>query len=637
MLIRESAIADDWRAEPGQPTRATAPRTIATAATDIGAIVDTPAKLFRLRAREWAGQPALRHKEKGIWHSVDWAGYYARARGVGLALADAGCRRGDVITVLAENRPEWAYADLGAQAMGFIGNGIYPTSSPEQVEYLLHDSRTRILFVEDEEQLDKTLAVRARCNLLRLIVVMDLKGLRGFADPQVVPFADFLARGTALADRDAEQFERAIEAGRPEDVGFLVYTSGTTGPPKGAMILNRNLMFQIGIAPSLLPIPPGSKTLSFLPLCHIAERMSTIFNQLALGQIVHFPENSGTVFNDLREVAPQVLFGPPRFWEKLHSRVELFMRDAAPIARLFYRLAFAEGAAIAEARLEGRPVGWLRRVRFRLLSMVALANVGRFLGLQRLAHAITGAAPVSPDLLKWFMSIGITLLEGYGATETTGFCTMTPAGRIKLGYAGIAAQGTEVRLGPQDEILVRGDNVFGGYWNLPDKTADAIDLERWLHTGDCGEIDADGYVRIRDRIKDIIITSGGKNIAPSNIETLLKMSAYISDAAVIGESRNYLTCLVMLDEESVGKFAQDRQVAYTDFASLTATTEVRDLIRAEIESANARLARVEQVKDFRIIKELLTAEDEELTPTMKLKRRVVARKYADLIAEMYPS
>jgi long-chain acyl-CoA synthetase len=602
---------------------------------EIDIAIDTPAKLFRRRAQEWAHLPALRHKDKGIWFSVDWAGYFARARAIGLALADAGCRRGDVVTVLAENRPEWAYTDLGAQAMGFVGNGIYPTSSPEQVEYVLRDSGTRVLIVENDEQLDKALAVRARCAALALVVVIELKGLRGFSDPQVVSFADFLARGMALAETDADAFDRAIDATRPEEIGFLVYTSGTTGPPKGAMILNRNLMFQIGIAPSLLPIAPQSKTLSFLPLCHIAERMGTIFNQLALGQIVHFPENSSTVFNDLREVVPQVLFGPPRFWEKLYSRVELFMRDATPLARLVYRLAYAEGTAMAEARLEGRSAGWLRRLRFRLLSTLALANVARFLGLHRLAHAITGAAPVSPDLLKWFMSIGITLLEGYGATETSGFCTMTPSARIKLGFAGVAAQDTEVRLGAEDEILVRGGNVFGGYWNLPDKTAAAIDAQGWLHTGDCGEIDADGYVRIRDRIKDIIITSGGKNIAPSNIETLLKMSAYISDAAVIGESRNYLTCLIMLDEESVSKFAQDRQVPYTDFASLTVTDQVRDLVRGEVEAANARLARVEQIKDFRIIKELLTAEDEELTPTMKLKRRVVARKYAGLIAEMY--
>jgi long-chain acyl-CoA synthetase len=596
----------------------------------------TPARLFRDRSRQWAALPALRHKKKGIWYSVSWDEYYHRVRAVGLALADLGCRRGDVVAILAENRPEWVYADLGAQCVGMIGCGIYPTSPPEQVEHVMADSGARILFVENDEQLDKALAIRFRCRALRWIVVMDLKGLRNFSDPQILSFADLMARGEALTANQAEHFERAVDAAAPEDIAFLVYTSGTTGPPKGAKIANRSVMYQIAAAPDFLPLAPQSKTLSFLPLCHIAERMGTIYNQLALGQVVHFPENSGTVFNDLREVAPHVIFGPPRFWEKLHAQIDLFMRDAIPVARWLYRYALAEGSALSARRLTGRPGGRFRRLCFRLLSMAVLSNIRAYLGLGNVRHALTGAAPVSPDLLTWFMAIGVDLLEAYGATETTGFCTMTPAGKIKLGSAGVRAPGTELRIGAEDEILVRGANVFAGYWNMPEKTAETIDGDGWLHTGDCGTIDADGYLRIKDRIKDIIITSGGKNITPSSIETLLKFSAYIADAVVIGESRKYLTCLVMIDEENVAKFAQDEEVPFTDFADLTRTAAVRKLVAAEIEAANAKLARVEQLKDFRVIQELLTPEDEELTPTMKLKRNVVARKYAALIDEMYP-
>jgi long-chain acyl-CoA synthetase len=595
----------------------------------------TPARLFRDRCRDWSGSPALRRKEKGIWYTITWAEYYARVRAVGLALADLGCRRGDVVAILAENRPEWVYADLGAQCMGMIGCGIYSTSAPEQVEHVMGDSGARILFVENDEQLDKALAIRFRCRALRWIVVMDLKGLRNFSDPQILSFADLLARGETLAQTRADDFERAIDAGAPEDIAFLVYTSGTTGRPKGAMIANRNVMYQIAAAPGFLAITPQSKTLSFLPLCHIAERIGTIYNQLALGPIVHFPENSGTVFNDLREVAPHVIFGPPRFWEKLHAQIELFMQDAIPPARWLYRHAFAEGKSLASLRLAGRPAGWFRRMRFRLLAAAVLSNVRTYLGLRDIRHALTGAAAVSPDLMIWFMAIGVDLLEAYGATETTGFCTMTPAGNVKLGSAGMRAPGTELRIGAEDEILVRGPNVFAGYWNLAEKTAETIDSDGWLHTGDCGTLDADGYLTIKDRIKDIIITSGGKNITPSSIETVLKFSAYIADAVVIGEARKYLTCLIMIDEESVAKFAQDNEVPFTDFASLTRTAAVRELITAELERVNATLARVEQLKDFRVIQELLTAEDEELTPTMKLKRNVVARKYAALIDEMY--
>jgi long-chain acyl-CoA synthetase len=352
--------------------------------------------------------------------------------------------------------------------------------------------------------------------------------------------------------------------------------------------------------------------------------------------VVHFPENAGTVFNDAREVRPHLLFGPPRFWEKLYSQVTLLMQDAIAPARWAYRVATAEGAALAQARLDGQDVPAWRRWRYRLMERLVFGNLRSFLGLSQVKTALTGAAPVPPDLLRWYMSIGIDLIESYGLTETCGFCTANPPGRIKIGSAGVKARGTEVRIGAEEEILVRGAHVFAGYWNLPHKTAQTLDAEGWLHTGDCGEIDAEGYLRVKDRIKDIIITSGGKNITPSLIENQIKFSPYIADAVVIGEARRFVTCLVMIDPDNVAKFAQDRQVPYTDFASLTRAPQVLSLIRAEIEAVNARLSRVEQIKDFRLISQQLTAEDEELTPTMKLKRRVVAAKYEALIATMYP-
>jgi long-chain acyl-CoA synthetase len=599
---------------------------------------DTPQKLWRLRCRQWAALPALRHKKKGIWHTVTWQQYHDHARALGLALADAGVGRGECVAILSENRPEWLYADFGAQCMGMLGVGVYPTSSPEQLAYILQDSGARVLLVENQEQLDKALAVRAQCPRLERIVVFELEGLRQFSDACVTPYAEFAARGQALAAQgDGEaRFDAAIDAGRPEDVAFLVYTSGTTGLPKGAMVANRNLVFQVASAPQYLNLKLQDRTLSFLPLCHIAERMGTVYNPLSLGPVVHFPENAGTVFNDAREVRPHLLFGPPRFWEKMYSQVTLAMQDAIPLARWAYRRVTAEGAALAELRLAGQAVPAWRQALYAVLQRVVFSNLRSFLGLGEVKTALTGAAPVPPDLLKWYMSVGIDLIESYGLTETCGFCTATPPERIKIGYAGVRALGTEVRIGAEEEILVRGPNVFAGYWNLPQKTAEAVDGEGWLHTGDCGEIDAEGYLRVKDRIKDIIITSGGKNITPSLIENQIKFSPYVADAEVVGEARRYVTCLVMIDQDNVAKFAQDRQIPYTDFASLTRAPEVLALVRAEIETVNARLARVEQVKDFRLISQLLTAEDEELTPTMKLKRKVVTAKYAELIASMYP-
>jgi long-chain acyl-CoA synthetase len=598
---------------------------------------DTPQKLWRVRCRQWSDLPALRHKKKGIWHTVTWAGYFEQARALALALQDRGLQAGQTVAILSENRPEWLYADMGAQALGLIGVGLYPTASAEQVAFILQDSGARVLMVENQEQLDKALAVRAQCPELEHIVVIDLEGLRGLSDPQVSSWQAFMQRGLDLAATAEGQarFEAAIDAGRPEQTAFLVYTSGTTGQPKGAMVANRNLVFQIASAPQYLDLQRGDRTLSFLPLCHIAERMGTVYNPLAIGPIVHFPENAGTVFNDVREVMPHLLFGPPRFWEKLYSQVTLYLQDAIPLARWAYRLVTAEGAAIAQERLAQRAVPGWRTARYRLLQVLVFSNLRSFLGLSEIKTALTGAAPVPPDLLKWYMSIGIDLIESYGLTETCGFCTATPPSRIKVGYAGVKALGTELRIGAEDEILVRGPNVFAGYWKLPEKTAETLDAQGWLHTGDCGEIDADGYLRIKDRIKDIIITSGGKNITPSLIENQIKFSPYISDAVVIGEARRFVTCLVMIDPDNVAKFAQDQQVPYTDFASLTRAPQVLQLIRGEIETVNSRLARVEQIKDFRLIDQLLTAEDEELTPTMKLKRKLVQTKYEPQINAMY--
>jgi long-chain acyl-CoA synthetase len=595
----------------------------------------TPAQVFRQRCREWGERPALRRKRLGLWEGLSWRGYYEHARAVGLALAELGLVRGSIVCVLADNRPEWLYADMGAQCMGYAGNGIYPTASAPQVQHVLVDSGAVVVFVENQEQLEKVLTVRGHCPALRRIVVMEREGLRGLQDAQVEFFDEFLARGMALAATQAAQFEAAIDAGQPQELAFLVYTSGTTGAPKGAMVLNRNVVFQMGLATSYLDVVPGDRSISFLPLCHIAERMASVFNPLAMGLVVHFPENASTVFNDMREVAPHVLFAPPRFWEKLHSQIDLFMRDAIAPARWVYGLARRQSQAFTQAQLQGQaPQASLP---LKLLRALAFGHIRVFLGLQNVKSALTGAAPVPPELVRWFMDCGIELREAFGMTETCGFCTATPAGGVRLGWAGLPAPHTELKIGPQDEIWVRGDNVFGGYWGQPERTREAIDADGWLRTGDCGEIGEHGYLAVRDRIKDILITSAGKNITPSHIESQLKFSPFITDAVVIGDGRHYLTCLIMIDQEHVARFAQDQQVPYTDFASLTRAPEVLALLQAELEKVNAQLARVEQIKHFRLIDQLLTAEDEELTPTMKLKRKVVASKYAHLISQMYAS
>jgi long-chain acyl-CoA synthetase len=598
--------------------------------------VRTPVELFWHRVGAVPERVALREKRKGLWRAITWREYGERARLVAHGLAAHGIGRGDVSSVLSENRPEWLYADMGAQSLGAVGNGIYTTSSPAQVAYQLRDSRSRIVFVEDEEQLDKVLAVRGECPDLKSVVVLDTEGLRRFADPMVESFAAFLERGRAHLAAHPGLVERETAQTAPDDIAILIYTSGTTGPPKAAMIRHGSLLFQIERAHYLTPLEEEDRTLSFLPLCHVAERCYAVFVPLRLGNTVHFAESAETLLEDMRSVQPDALFAPPRTWEKMHALVNLALKDATGLQRWLFARATAVGRRADAFRAEGRPPPLALRLAERAAQFAVLGNIRRFLGLGRMRFALTGAAPVAPEIIAFFRALGLDLREAYGLTESTGLATVNPIGRNRAGSVGVAPDGIECRIDPATgEILLRGRNVFAGYLNKPEATAAALDAEGWLHTGDVGRLSDDGYLAITDRLKDVMITAGGKNVTPSEIENQLKASPYISDAVVIGDRRPFLTALVMIDFENVARFAQDSRVPFTNYASLCAAPAVEALIGREIAAVNARVARVETIKAFRLIDVLLTAEDEELTPTMKLKRKVVAEKYKPLIEAMY--
>ena len=595
---------------------------------------DTLPKLFWKRAQEWGSKIALREKDLGIWRAISWKEYGERAKWAGLALVSLGLKRGDVISIISENNPEWLYTDLGTLGIGGVSNGIYTTDAAKQVEYIVNDSGSRFVFVENEEQLDKILEVRERCPSLAKIVVYDMEGLRDFRDAQVISFDDFLELGRAYEQQHPGVWEEGVQQAKPNDLAILIYTSGTTGPPKGAMISHANILFQIVNGEELFPMGANDQQLSFLPLCHIAERTFTTFLPLRTGAVVNFAESIETVPENIREVQPTVFFAVPRIWEKFYSGIAIRMKEATWIGKMAYRYALAIGGRIAECRLEGREPSLPLKAAFWVADKLVLGNVKRLLGVERSKFLGTGAAPIAPDLIKWYLSLGLDMREVYGQTENCGVATFMPRGKVKLGTVGTAAPNTEVRISADGEILLRGPHVFLGYYHNPQKTAETI-IDGWLHTGDVGMIDNEGFVKITDRMKDIIITAGGKNITPSEIENQLKFSPYISDAVVIGDRRKYLTCLVMIDYDNVEKFAQDRNVPFTNFASLCRSQEVQDLIWDEIEKVNANFARVETIKHFRLIDQELTAEDDELTPTMKLKRKFVNQKYKPLIDSMY--
>lgn len=598
-------------------------------------VADTIAKSF-LRAAETRGErPAIREKKFGIWQPTSWREWLAISREIAYALRATGFLPGDVASIIANAVPEWVHADMGILCAGGVSSGIYPTDSSSQVEYLVNDSGTKLIFAEDEEQLDKILACRARCPSLQRIIVFDMEGLHGFSDDMVMSLDEFRALGrNHMAGREA-LWQEMIDSRSAGDLAVLVYTSGTTGPPKGAMHANRSVTHQMRHANDFIPAREDEDRLIFLPLCHVAERIGGYYISVALGSVMNFAESPETVPDNLREVQPTVFLAVPRIWEKFYSAVTIALKDATPFQQWVYRRAIDIGYRMVDCRLEGRAPPLSLRIANRLAYQIAFRNIRRMIGLDRCRIAFTGAAPIAPELIRWYLALGIDMHEVYGQTENCGVATMMPAERIRLGSVGRAVSWGEVALSPEGEILIKGDFLFMGYLNQPEKTAEAIDARGWLHTGDVGTIDNEGFVRITDRMKDIIITSGGKNITPSEIENQLKFSPYISDAVVIGDKRPYLTCLVMIDQENVEKFAQDHDIPFTNYASLCRAMEIQDLIWREIEQVNANFARVETVKRFYLIERQLTPEDEELTPTMKLKRGFVNKRYAAEIDAMY--
>ena len=596
----------------------------------------TVPRLFWKRVGEWSGRVALREKDFGIWNEYTWAHYGEQARLVGLGLKALGLERGDVCSIAGEVCKEWLFADLGVNCIGGVVNGVYPTDSPEQVAYLVNDSGTRFYFAEDEEQLDKILQAQDRWGTptLEKIVIFDMEGLRTFHDESALSYADLLVLGREYGEAHADAWQQAIGAAEPEDLMVLTYTSGTTGPPKGAMISQRNLVFMMRNLQRIYGFRDSDEQLGFLPLAHVAGRMFYIAAGIESGAVVNLVEEPGTFAGDQQEVAPTVAFAVPRVWEKQHSIVTIKLKDGTALGRLAYDLALKAGRKRAQRLKQRKPVPLWLAVAYAVLDFAVFKNIRVFLGIDRCRWLSTGAAPIAPELIDWFWAMGKPMYEVYGQTECAGLATANLPGETRIGSVGKSNPEVEVTLSDENEILIRSAGVIEGYWNQPGKTADTF-RNTWLYTGDVGRIDEDGYVYIVDRMKDIIITAGGKNITPSEIENQLKFSPYITDAVVVGDRRPFLSCLVMIDHDNVTKFAQDNDVPFTNYTSLCHTREVQDLIGAEVERVNARFARVETIKKFRLIDQLLDPEDDELTPTQKLKRKVVHEKYADLIADMY--
>jgi len=598
----------------------------------VALVADTLPRLLRERARRTPGAVALREKEYGIWQRVTWEDHLGHVRRFCLGLVSLGLERGDKIAILSENRREWVWAELAAMSASAVGVGVYPTSPAAEVKYVVAHSEAAYVVCEDQEQVDKILAVEL--PRVRRIVVADMRGVSGYRDPRLVSFEEVERLGAAHERAHPALFDALVDATEAGDVAFLIYTSGTTGFPKGAMISHRNVLAQARSATEATGIRAGDSVVSYLPLCHVAEQILSVYLPLHLGMEVNFAESVRTIQEDLREIAPTVFLGVPRIWEKLQASIVVKMSEAPRWRRALFERAVAHGRRCAEARLAGRPPGLPARALLLVHRVLVLRALQNYVGLRKARLTFSAAAAISPEVLRFFHAIGIPVREGYGMTECTGFSFVQRAGEVRLGTVGRALPGLEYRLAGDGELLKRGETVFLGYYRDPEATRATLE-GGWLHSGDVAEVDPDGQLRIVDRKKAIFVTAGGKNVSPSLVENALKVSPYVKEAVVVGDGERFLAALVQIDPENVGQWATERRLAYTNFKSLARLPEVRDLVAAEVERANEGLAPVEQVRAFRLLEKELDHDDDEVTATMKVRRKTVYEKFAPLIAEIY--
>jgi long-chain acyl-CoA synthetase len=588
--------------------------------------------LFFQQVNTQRNRIALRRKEYGIWNRITWHEYGQMVNETAAGLIRAGLQPGERVAILGDNRPEWLICHLAAMTIGCVTCGVYSTNSPEGVAYVVGHSESKLLFVENEEQVDKVLRIFADLPQLKKVVVWDPKGLWGFTHESIMFFGEFLKQGGAYLLEQPGCVTARMDAIDPQDTAMMIYTSGTTGPPKGAMISHNNILHLTDAFTQAVPINQDDELLSYLPLAHIYENLLSVFQAIYSGGTVNFVESIDTLPHNLREISPTIFASVPRIWEKFVSMIEIRMSDSTILKRALYRLAVKVG--LRYIRLQKKTSQrFLWSLLYWPLYGLVLYHLKRQLGLERVRYGVCGAAPASPELFEYYNALGVPLREGYGQTESTGVIAIQRIDRPRWGYVGEPIPGVDVKIAEDGEILAKGQNVFQGYYKNPELTAETIN-NGWLHTGDVGAMD-NGFLKILDRKKDIIITAGGKNITPAFIENKLKFSSYIQDAVVIGDRRKFLTALILIDEDNVTKYAQDKRIPFTTFADLTQNEEIQKLIHTEVQEVNKTLSRVETVKKFSLLPRRFYEEDGDVTPTKKVKRAFLEKRYADLIENLY--
>ena len=584
----------------------------------------TIADLLPLAARKHADKRAVTYKDpSGQWVSKTFAEVGEIAKGLALGLIDLGIEKGDKVAILANTRPEWTYFDYAALATGATVVPIYQTNSPEECQYVLENSDSVAVIVEDSAQLEKVRSVRESLPKLKHVIVME-----GTAD-DAISMSELAERG---GSRDESVYEERWSAVTPDDICTFIYTSGTTGPPKGCVISHGNYRSMLTMSLEESVLHEDSTVYLFLPLAHSFALLIQLLSFDLGGNIAYWERDPLKIIPNLVEVKPEVFPSVPRIFEKIYTAATGDVEKQGGAKKLIFNWAIGVGKKMREAERAGRSPGFLLERQYKLADKLVLAKIRALFG-GNIKNCVTGAAPINPEILRFFDAAGVLILEGWGMTETSTAATVARPEAFKFGTVGRAFRDAEIRIADDGEILVKGPNVFQGYYKNPEATAETI-VDGWLHTGDIGELDSDGYLKITGRKKDIIITAGGKNITPANLEAEMKQSQWISQCVVIGDRRPYLIALVTLDPEEVAKLAEEEGWP-ADLAALAHHPEMRERIQQHMDEINKKFAKVEQIKKFEILPADLSQEGGELTPTLKVKRNVVSEKYESDIEALY--
>jgi len=602
-------------------------------------VTETFPRLVRDNARTRPQHVAMREKDYGIWQSYTWRDYYEQGRLIALGLASLGFRRGDKVAIIGDNRPQLYWAVLGTQALGGVPVPLYQDGIEKEIAFILDHAEARFAIVEDQEQVDKLLHVRARCPRLETIIYDDARGLRAYSEPFLMSLEQLQEAGRKFSIGHPSHFEDELEKGRADDPAIICYTSGTTGAPKGAVLSHRNLSVTARNAAEFEKLRADEEILSYLPMAWIGDHIFSYAQSILVGFAINCPESAATVLHDLREIGPTYFFAPPRIWETLLTNVMVRVEDAAWPKRRLVRFFLDVAQELERARLSGRALSGWRRLLYPLGELLVYGPLRDNLGMRRVRRAYTAGEAIGPEIFLFFRGLGINVKQLYGMTEASVFITIQRDGDVRLDSVGTPIPEVEVRISEQGEVLFRSPGVFQGYHKNPEATAEVLD-NGWFRSGDAGFLDAAGHLKIIDRVRDVSRLAGGTIFAPKYLENKLKFSAYVKEAVCVGQDRPYVTALINIDLTAVGNWAERRNIAYTSYTDLSQKPEVAALIRQEVERVNASLLeddvlRHAQIRKFLILHKELDPDDEEITRTRKVRRGYIAQKYAPLIEALY--